>query len=515
MLRQLTGPVASLGLLAPLACSTPSAPNRELLRIGAAYELTDLDPHRSDTLSSSALLSNVYEPLVATDAQARLVPRLASTWENPDPRTWIFHLRPGVVFHDGAPFSASDATASLERVSEDASLEMRKKLSGVELVRARDRSTLELRTGDPDRMFLQKLTGILIVPRRGPIGVGTGPYRIDTWSQESLRLARFEGYWGPRPAFGRVEYTLGLASPDAVAALRRGRIALADVQGRRVSARAAGSFRTASRVSLYTKFLGFDLARPNPFGDLRVRRALHLAIDRRALVARLSTDAEPASQPVPRSVFGFNPGLPPPAHDLARARQLLSEAGFPRGLDAVLLTRHILEEPAHLVAASLRPLGVRLRVEARSDADFFEALRRGDASLWLDRVACISGDAYEFLADFLHSRDAARRLGSANDFGFADSELDRAIERSAEIEDDMERRDALSDLMARVMEQLPLLPLFVDRDGYLHHPGIAFVPRYDGEIRAYEVVRAPSDELSPQAERALSAKRSARNGHSS
>lgn len=523
MLRQATGPVLSIGFLAQLACSPPVVPGTEELRIGASYELVDLDPHRSDTQSSSALLSNVYEPLVATDADARLVPRLARTWENPDPRTWIFHLRQGVVFHDGTPFTASDVAASLERIRRDASLEMRKKLSGVETVRTRDRTTIELKTRDPDRMLLQKLTGILIPSRGAGAGVGTGPYRIADWSPARLSLARFEAYWGARPAFGRVEYALGLDAEAALAALHRGWIALADVRGRR-EAGAVGRFRAARRESLYTKFLAFDLARartpgvagrPNPFRDPRVRRALHVGVDRHALVARLSTDAEPASQPVPRSVFGFHPGLPEPDYDLARARELLSEAGLGAGFDAVLLTRHILEEPARLVAQDLAALGVRLRVEARPDTDFFEALRAGDASLWLDRVACISGDAYELLADFLHSRDTARRLGSANDFGFADPELDRAIERSVEIEDDMERRDALSDLLARVMEELPLVPLFVDRDGYLHEPGIAFVPRYDGEIRAYEVERLAPGGGSGQALRALSAKRSARNGHSS
>ena len=514
--------------LALVACSSSPAPGPEALRIGASYELAGLDPHREDTLSSSALLSNVYEPLVATDPEMKLVPRLAHTWENPDPRTWVFHLRAGVVFHDGSPFSAADVTATLERIRGDTGLEMRKKLSGVEDARAKDRATIEVRTREPDRTFLQKLTGILILPRGSPeglaAGVGTGPYRIEAWSAARLSLVRFDPYWGPPPAFERAEYALGLDPAAALEALRRGRIGLAEAQGQRVSAADAVRFRIARRESLYTRFLAFDLARPrspgvagrpNPFRDPRVRRALHLALDRAALAARLSTDAVPASQPVPRFVFGFHPGLPEPSHDLARARELLREAGLPGGLDAVLHTRNILEEPARLVAEELAALGVRLRVEALPDADFFEGLRRGDASLWLDRVACISGDAYEFFADFLHSRDAERRLGSSNDFGLADPELDRGIERIAEIEDDLERRDALNRLMARVMEELPVLPLFVDRDVYVYDPRLGFAPRYDGEIRAYEVGRAGASSVSGQAARALSAKRDARNGQRS
>src|SRR5262245_7434206 len=507
-------------------CRWLPAPASDVLRIGVSYELSTLDPHRQDTLSSSALLSNVYEPLVATDPEMKLVPRLAVMWENPDPRSWVFHLRPGVVFHDGRPFSADDVTATLERIRADAGLGMRKKLSGVDEVRARDAMTLEIRTREPDRTFLQKLAGILILPRGSregpPAGIGTGAYRLEAWSATRLRLVRFDHYWGAATPFENVEYALGMDLPAALEALRSGRIILAEGQGRGLSAADIASFQIARRESLYTKYLAFDLARPrspgvpggpNPFRDRRVRRAIHLALNRSALAARLSTDAVPASQPVPRFVFGFHPGLPEPRYDLERARALLSEAGLPRGFDAVLRTRHILEEPARLVAGELEFLGVRLRVEALPDPDFFEGLRNGDASVWLDRVACISGDAHEYFTDFLHSRDQSRRLGSSNDSGLAEPELDLAIERVAGMEDELDRREALSRLMVRVMEELPVVPLFVDRDVYVYDPRIAFTPRYDSEIRAYEVGRVAGD--ASQATRAFSAKRDARNGHRS
>lgn len=521
----------ALGLWACLALGACGhAPERDdgLLRIATSYELNGLDPHREDTLSSSALLSNVYEPLVGSDPDMKLVPRLARTWENPDPCTWVFHLREGVAFHDGSILDAADVVASMERVRSDPSLEMNKKLRGVDAVVARDAGTLEIRTLEPDRTFLQRLTGVMILPRRSargaPMGVGTGPYRIETWDAAHLRLARHERYWGAPPAFPRVEYALGLDAETALASVLMAGADLAETQGRRV-ARLDDRYRVERRESLYTKYLGFDLARarthsvagrPNPFRNLRVRRALHLAVDREALAAALSTDAVAAAQPVPRFVFGFHAGLPAPHPDLARARGLLREAGLQDGFDAKLLTRRILEEPARLVAEAVLPLGVRFHVETLPDGEFFETLRRGEAGVWLDRVACISGDAYEFLADFLHSRDPGRRLGSANDFGLADAELDRVIERTARIEEDLERRDALNQLMARVMDELPVLPLFVERDVYVRDPRIAFGPRYDGEIRAYEVGRTgASGAASAQAARALSAKRDARNGHRS
>ncbi len=485
------------------ACAGVSAGPPQTLGIAASYELASLDPHRQDTLAASALLSNIYEPLVATDADMKLVPRLAETWENPDPRTWIFHLRRGVAFHDGRLFSARDAVASIQRLQREAGLEMRKKVRGIEEAVALDAWTLRLRTREPDRTLLHKLSGVLLLPARMPpeagAANGTGPYRLLAWDgAKRFQLVRHERHWAGAGvgAFRRVDYALGLDPAAALAALRDGRVQIAETGGLRLSDEDARGFRVARRDSLYTKLLFFDLARErtpgvpgrrNPFLDPQVRRALHVAIDRSALASLHVREAAPATQLVPRFVFGFDSSLPEPRPDPAAARELLRAAGLAGGFRAKLLTRHVLAELAAPLPEMLATIGVALEVEAVSDAEFFERLRRGEASLWLDRVACISGDAGELFADFLHSRDEKRRLGSANDSGLRDRGLDRAIEASAELEDDLDRRAALSALMARLMRELPVLPLVTAREVYVFDRRLAFAARFDGEIRASEV----------------------------
>ncbi len=502
---RISGYLPSLVALYGSFCAGAAADTVQPLRIAASYELNSLDPHREDTLSSSALLSNVYEPLVATDADMKLVPRLALAWENPDPCAWVFHLRRDVRFHDGRPFTARDAMATVARLRGDASLEMRKKVRGVEEISAPDAWTLRVRTRTPDRTLLQKFTGVLILPAGLPpkdgTTNGTGPYRLEDWDGSTrLRLARYDRYWGARPDFARVEYALGLDPEAALDALRHGRVGMAETRGLRVPDDDAARFRVARRDSLYTKVLFFDLGREttpqvtggrNPFRDKRVRRAIHLALDRSALVARASGESVAATQLVPRFVFGFNPALVEPRPDVAQARVLLHEAGFPDGFAAVLLSRHVLVETASLLLEPLAAIGIRLELQTTPDAAFFERLQRGDASIWVDRLACISGDAGELLADFLHSRDEVKRLGSANDSGLDDAPLDLAIETSSGIEDTLERRVALAALMARLMDDLPVVPLLVDREVFVHDPGLAYRPRYDGEIRAFEINPRP------------------------
>src|SRR5262245_19522199 len=101
--RRLVGGLAFAAAIPHLTayCRRASAPPpaEQPLTIALPYEVITLDPHAKDKLGSNATLSNLYEPLVTTDKELRILPCLATSWESPDPRTWIFHVRPGVLFH--------------------------------------------------------------------------------------------------------------------------------------------------------------------------------------------------------------------------------------------------------------------------------------------------------------------------------------------------------------------------------------------------------------------------------
>ena len=495
----------ALALLVAIAagesCARRPAPPATFV-IAAPYELNSLDPHALDKLGSFAILSNVYEPLVSFDGDMKIQPCLAQSWESPDAVTWVFHLRPSVTFHDGRPLEAADVVYSLERLLSRGDLEFRNYVLNVADVTALDRHTVRVRTTLPSRIFLNKIGNVLVVPVGSRFDSlaslnGSGPYRLTEWTKSTVRLTRSERYWGgPAPVL-QVDYALGLAAEEAVHGLKQGRFQLIQCDSREAERLPAGSgFKVLRRDNLYVKHLGFDLAndatpfspvRPNPFKDLRVRRAIHLGLERLRLVKELWGDAVPATQPVPRFVFGFDPGIQEPRHDREAAKALLREAGLATGFDVVLHARRLFADAASVVRQELDALGIRVETRLLSDADFFDLVGRGGATFWLNRFSCSSGDASDFLDAVVHSRRPGRPFGKNNYGGYGRDDLDRAIEASAGIEKPGQRRDAIQEVLRRTMDDLVVIPLYNDQDVYAMTAGVSWQPRSDSYIRAMDV----------------------------
>src|SRR5262249_53525401 len=133
--------------------------------------------------------------------------------------------------------------------------------------------------------------------------------------------------------------------------------------------------------------------------------------------------------------------------------------------------------------------GIDAEVRSVPDATFYDLADRRQASFFLNRFGCTSGDASELLDAVLHSRDTTRRLGTRNFGAYADPVLDHEIEGTGGVGDRDQRRQALQQVMARAMEQLPLVPLYNDEDVYAMEPDVAFAPRADSVILAAAVAR--------------------------
>jgi peptide/nickel transport system substrate-binding protein len=494
--------IAALLAAASALAACQRAPRSIVVAVRPDLEL--LDPHARDAMINISVLFNVYEALVATDAEMRLRPGLALRWENPDPTTWVFRLRPHVRFHDGRPLRAADVVYSLRRAMAP-ELEMKGYLRDVVRLRALDELAVEVATESPDRALLNRMAFVAIVPEGSDSAsleahpTGTGPFRFAEWRKgSSLRLRRNEGYWGPRPALREVQFDFGVPPDGALAGLRAGRYQLCHGDARRFRPAFAGGerYRVLRAAGLLVVMLHYDLARDvtpfcrakrNPFKDPRVRRALDLALDRTRIVESLAGDALPAWQAVPRSVFGFSPAIPERGSDAAQARRLLARAGYPRGFGVVLHARGFYEDAAQAVREQLRAIGVDVEVRLLSNSAYFDAVHRRELSFWVGAFACTTGDASELLGELVHSHQPERRLGNRNLGGYADLELDRAIEAGAAIQDPQARRAALERVMQDVAERRVLLPLYVPQDGYALDAGLAWAPRSDSFIRAAEI----------------------------
>lgn len=486
-------------------CRPEAEPVPDPLVVSVPFEIDTLDPLARDRVSNFNFAVHFYEPLVSTNADLEVVPRLATHWSNPTPTSWLFHLRQGVRFHGGAPFEAEDVVATFEALRSDPSLELSVYLAPVASVRAVDPATVEVRTHRPVAVLLNKLCSVPIVRReaasrpRGEVADGTGPYRLVSWRKGfSVEVERNEGYWGEKPVVRSARFLLGRSPAESVADVLEGRAQLGPARGRpdEELVRGRDDVRLVRRAGLMTRYLGFDVASgrnpgvdapENPFRRREARLAVSAAVDRAKLVAALPSFAIPAPQLVPAFIFGFDPAVRDEAADPRRARELLAAAGIPRGVGGRLLVRSLAEDTGEALAAALSPLGIALSVEAVGDVEFFERARREPPALFVTRYACSTGDGSDVLDVALHSADPSRGYGALNFGRVSDPELDRLIEESAGVLEAAERRERLQAAFRRVREEAWVVPLHVDETAWLVTSRIAFRPRPDGYVLAAEI----------------------------
>jgi peptide/nickel transport system substrate-binding protein len=249
--------------------------------------------------------------------------------------------------------------------------------------------------------------------------------------------------------------------------------------------------------SIAVKCLFFDVASEktslvkggrNPFRDRRVREAIHLGIDRGKLTAGLPVPASPALQLVPPFIFGYNNSLKPAQPDPARARTLLAQAGFPDGFEVTFHARRILADGAIAIRDQLAMIGIKANLELLSEEDFFAVTRqRPEFAMALTRFGCPTGDAANLFDAVLHTPEPDKGFGIVNSGGYANPEMDKLVEDAARRLEPGSRRPVLERIMEIAMKELPWIPLYVDRDVYVHEEDLVWQPRMDNYVIVSEI----------------------------
>jgi peptide/nickel transport system substrate-binding protein len=487
-------PAIALVALALASCRD-AGPARPLV-LAMEQDVLTLDPHRHDDSVTHSVLANVYDPLVTFDGEMRVVPALAVGWSNPTDLTWRFRLRRGVFFHDGRPLRADDVRFSLERARR---MRPAAHLHSVNRIDVVDDETIELGTGAPEPVLLNKLASVGIVPRGTPEDVvrpvGTGAYRfVGRAPKESLRLGANEAFWGGALAIREAVFRVIPDATARAAALSRGEIHLARELTRGHLAGARKGVRFVSHPGLVVVVLGVNFRTGGPLLSREVRQAVYWAIDPAELIESSGVEASPVDQVVPPSVFGFLPGRSGTRPQPERARELLRRAGLAKGFDATLeMAEAFAPSVGRALAAQLARVGIRLKVVGLDWSRFSARLDRRESPFFSVGWSC-NGDASHLFESMLHTRNGAT-WGASNFGAYANPELDRAIERAGEILRPDERLAALHEAMRLGLEELPLIPLFNRSRTYGVDDRIVFRPRLNGQVLLREIAWA--DESGP------------------
>ena len=471
---------------------TPAGPMRVSLY---AAPLT-LDPHLENEFLTSGVLANVFDGLTSLDGAMRVEPALAVSWDTPGPFTWRFRLRPGARFHDGRPVSARDVVWSLERARRHPRSGVSHYLADVVDVSATLPDTIEIRTQASTSLILNRLAFVAIVPENSPAEIrspiGSGPYRLEAEGfPDDLTFHRSEVYWGRRPPEPIVRMVVVRDASRVRAMLLSGDldVSLSPAPDEADRLRSDPCCRVVARPSVVVEVLQCRVDRP-PFDDQRVRRALHLALDRPALVARMVKGwGEPASQLASSGTVGFAPSIRPPERNITEARRLLAEAGHPRGLSVTLEFRE--GRPADEIRRQLAEAGIEVRLRPGSWAEVLRRTRSGETRFYYGAFTADTGDAGDILDSALHTPEPEAGLGADNHFGYSSPEVDRLLLAARTAPSPLDRREALQRVMERVMSDLPLVPLVVPHDLYVIRRDVRWTPRLDGRVLAADLAREP------------------------
>lgn len=477
-------------------------PVRELRLIFATPPLT-LDPQRHREDLTHMVLANFYEGLAAFDGNLQIRPCLAVEWTNPSDTVWRFRLRQGVRFHDGTAFGAADVQRTIERARRAEGTAVEADVRAIVEVRVLDPLTVELVTDRARPLLLAKLARTPMLPRSSsdaPITtpIGTGPYRFAGASPNLDRVSgvRFEGYWGPVPAYPAFRIEVADGEQRRLELVRQGADLATPVSGVRTAS--AEGVRILRHRTVTTTFLLCRIAPlvgglPSPFRDRRVRQAINMAIDRKTLVDRTGPEEAQATwQPAPPGVSGHLPDLAaPPAPDQAGARSLLREAGFPSGVRSTLLVSTRGVDAGRELARQLALVGIQLEVEPLEWAQLYARMKTGQAPLALASWSMTTGDASSLYEPVLHSAFGLPGFGEENTTGYANPAVDAAIAAASQ-EMKLSARVLLMERIVRLtLDDLPLIPVYTPMWTYAVGKDVGFSPRLDLAVVAAAVRPLP------------------------
>lgn len=513
------GLAAALLMIGTVAGALPATAQELVIGLGRA--VTSIDPHFHNTGPNNSVATHIFDRLIHHDAKQRPVPGLAVAWRAVDDLNWEFKLRPGVRFHDGSAFGADDVVATFARApnvpNSPSSLALyTRAIVGVEKV---DDLTVRLRTREPHPLLPNDVSAINIISAKaarattaafdaGTAAIGTGPYRVVAWSKdERLVLERNPDWWGGATPWARVTKRIIVNDAARVAALLAGDVQSIEVVPTADVRKLEGDARVtlAREVSNRLLFINLDQARDvspfvtdregrplerNPFKDVRVRRAMSMAINRAAIVDRLQEGlAIPAGGVIPEGFYGSDPSLRPEAFDLDGAKRLLAEAGYPNGFGITLHGPNDRYPNDDKVTPGLAQMFTRLglltKVELLPWAVYAARSSRQEFSVTFFGWGAATGEASSPLRSLLATVDATRGLGASNRGRYSNAAFDAALATALRTIDDGKREALLREATRIAIGDVGVVPLYYQVNVWALRRGLDYEGRADDQTHAW------------------------------
>jgi len=492
-----------LGCVLPWAaagCRSPQS-NGSTVVVAIENSPNSLDPRVGTDAMAERIGGLIYDPLVRKDAQYKMQPWLASSWEQPDPLTWIFHLRDGVRFQNSQPLEAADVVWTINSLR-DGSLMTSKAgaLASVASAEARDRLTVVLHMKSSDASLLFNLSDGLfgVVPRGagrqlGQHPMGSGPFRFLSAEQDKdVLVERNPTYWAGPPKIARVDFRV---VPDAVTValeLKKGSIDIASNELTLDMVHALEndrSLKIESGSGSPVMYLNFNVAQ-RPLQDVRVRQAIAFAMDRHVIVNALWLGhARLADTLLPQGHWAAAPSdrLVQYPHDPQRAAQLLEAAGYrpDRGgvrlrLEMKTSTDETTRLLAQILQSQLRDAGILLTLRSAEFGTFYSDVTAGRFQVYALRWIGSNEDPDIFRYALGGDRFPPQ---GGNRGHYRNSQVDALLRAAATSSDENIRKQDYVQVQRVLSQQVPVIPLWYPDNQVVHTKRIGGLkPPADGSF---------------------------------
>ncbi len=456
--------------------------NAKTFRWASQGDVLTMDPHAQNEGLNNSIADHVYEPLVNRGRTMAIEPSLATSWQLINPTTMRFKLRDKVTFHDGAAFTADDVVFSITRAMEKTS-NFAAYMQGIKEAKKVDNLTVDIITNGPVPTLLDQLTEVRIMNRawsvkfnvtkpqdfknkeetyaaRNANGTGSFVLRAREADVKTVLVAN-SNWWGKRESnVTEVIYTPIKQDATRVSALITGEIDLVldpPVQDL-TNLKANSKLKILEGNENRTVFLSMDQGRAellysnvkgkNPFKDVRVRQAMLMAIDVNAIGKTVMRGLSlPTMSMIAPQVRGYSKDLEKrPAVDFAKAKKLLTEAGYPNGFEVTLdcpNNRYINDEKiCTAIAGMLAKIDIKIKLNSMPRVTYFPKIQNMDTSFYLYGWGVPTFDSLYTLQSVIHTKVSGGD-GEQNYSGYSNPKVDAAI-GALKTEADVTKRVALT-----------------------------------------------------------------------
>lgn len=447
---------------------------------------------------------SLYETLATFDSQNKLIPLIATNWDNPDDLTWRFYLDPNAKFSDGTSVTADDVKYSYEYVTSNTELPMSQALPAVESMSVVDPYTIEIKTATPNPLLLNKIAiGLLIISKnsQGESLIGSGPYVLSSATEEEIVMLRNDNYWKEKPKAKQVSYKLIQSDKEKLEKLISGDLSFAgfsiidEVRTDLDKAVAEGKIQLKEATDPAVAYIDLDTARtnspgvstqPNPLMNLKVRQAMHLAIDVDDMALKTNQKLNESAQIVSQGVFGYNPQIKRPDVNIDEAKKLLAEANLEAGfsLDLDFPETPGAAEQLQPLVDQLAKINITLKLVPSDYSAFLEKIGSGMSSAFIYSWASDTLDATEVLDYVYHT--PTEIYGSSN-AGYSNTELDTLIEEIDHTMNTKTRLEKMQNALKIATDDLAKMPLYQATLYWGMANDILWYPRLDAAVRASEI----------------------------